>query len=420
MKVDIPYGRGTVTVEVGVPLTVLEPRTPQVPDQMKVLEDALFAPVDAVPFREWAEGAQKLMVLVNDGTRPTPTAQALRALKPVLDTVAELSFMVATGTHRHPTREELGRIFGGFLQEYRDRILVHEAKDERMHESVGTTSRGTDARFDRRVLGAGKVVAINSVEPHYFAGYTGGRKSFLPGVAWYDTVSMNHRHAVEEGSVTMGLEGNPVHEDMEEAVRLLGDAGVDMFGLQLVVTGERRIFAAEAGCVPGSFHKAVKRADELYTVPLGQKGSIVVTCGPHAKQVSLYQAQHIFENGTPALEDGGILILVTRCWDGVGNDEFLRFLDVAPTLEAAEAVPEDERNFGFHKACRIMRLARKAELWAVTGLPPSEVARSRMRPFSDVQEALDAAVDSVREKGMEPRVIILPNATMALPALKEG
>ena len=173
-------------------------------------------------------------MVVNDATRPTPSAEVLRVLQADLEVWLaapgnRLAFVVATGTHRVALPAEIEHIFGSDLaRAHSDRIFCHDAKDTDRLVHLGRTARGTEIWVNRLLAEARSVLLINSVEPHYFAGYTGGRKSLFPGLAGYETVWANHKLTMEAGSETLVLGGNPVHEDLEEAtaVGICGQTGL--------------------------------------------------------------------------------------------------------------------------------------------------------------------------------------------------
>jgi nickel-dependent lactate racemase len=175
----------------------------------------------------------------------------------------------------------------------------------------------------------GNVLVINSVEPHYFAGYTGGRKSFLPGVSSFKTVEMNHKFALSNKACSIALKGNPVHEDMVDAVNLLKD--LNIFSIQVVLTTNNKLYAATAGHLHDSFNAAIKYCNDIYCVPLKKKGNIVITAAPYPMDIDFYQSQKALDNGKLALEDDGIIILVSKCREGVGDDTFLDLLCKADT-----------------------------------------------------------------------------------------
>ena len=326
MKIEIPYGRNdqlTVTVDDDRVLGRIHPNPTTPIDERVVLERVLHEPIGSVPLDRFLQGARDVLILVNDATRPTPTARVLETVIPLLGEIP-FRFLVAAGSHRKPTEEEFRQIFGGAYERFRDRIEVHQARRREEMEVIGTTSRGTEMAVNRRVLQADRIVVIGSVEPHYFAGFTGGRKSFLPGVAAFETIEHNHALALHRSAHTLALEGNPVHEDMMEAVAPLLER--EVFAIMTIVNRSGGIQDATAGHLGDCFPLATEKCREVFVVPIPEKADVVVTVAPFPTDIDLYQSQKALENGKLALKEGGILILVAACRAGIGDDTFARLL----------------------------------------------------------------------------------------------
>ncbi len=277
---------------------------------------------------------------------------------------------------------------------------------------LGRTSRGTEVHLNRLVTDASSVVVIGSVEPHYFAGFTGGRKSFLPGVAAFETVRQNHSHALDPSSCFMALDGNPVHEDMLDALALLGDKPI--FTIMTVIDGERSVRAASAGDIHGAFRAAVVSAMEMFSVDVPGRCDVVVAVAGSPVDSDLYQAHKAIESARLALEAGGILILVAECGEGLGNDAFVGQLNSADSPEDVPRLIGEHYNLGDHKAIKLAELVTKAEIWAVTGLPDETIESIFFRPCADVQDALNAALT---KRGPGARVLFLMDAGTTVPRL---
>lgn len=415
IEVDIPYGKEMVTVTVDVDCEVLRPNEVPLGDETELLSNGLANPLGCGCFSDFVVGKEDLIILLADATRPIPTPKVIEAMYPAISECDNVRFMVATGTHRAPTSGELDTMFGDYLNEFMDRILVHDSRDDDNLEYVGTTSRGTEVRFNSTVLAADGIIAVNCVKPHYFAGFTGGRKTFLPGVAAYRTIEMNHSHAVKDEAQPLALDGNPVAEDMDEAVRFLDHKNI--FSIQTLLAGKHGLSEVFCGDVFESFRAAAERARELYSVPIDGKGNVVLTANIHPMDISLYQSQHAIENSKLALDKNGVMILVSKCWDGIGNTDYLDFLDQIDTQEDVERVRAAGYNLGDHKGIRIMALKSYADLWAVTDLDDEAVLRSKMEPHHGIQEAVDEAIELVRSRGLRPRVFLIPKGGIVVPRL---
>ncbi|MBA7661428.1 Lactate racemase [subsurface metagenome] len=418
MKLFIPWGKGTIGIDIPYENVagVVRPKEVEIEDERSTMIRAIENPIDSQDFMNFLSDAKDVLFIVNDGTRATPTA---RILEIIYDKIKDknITFLIACGTHRAPTEEEYGFIFGGLLGKFRERIHAHDARCEKDMVFLGKLTNGTEIYVNRMITKAHKIVIIGHVEPHYFAGFTGGRKAILPGIASYKTIEMNHCHATSEAAQPMVLKGNPVAEGMEEAARLLSHKSI--FSIQTVLTTDRKLYAAFVGDLFTSFDMAVQTAGKLYSAPLKEKGNIVLSANPYPKDINLYQSQHALENAKLAVERQGIIILVSKCWDGIGNPCFLELLDKVESLEEITTILKQGYKLGYHKAARIMRMKDYAELWAVTDLEDEVIQSAKMIPYHDIQKAVNDAMERIESKGKEPRVVVMPGGGTTVPYLQE-
>lgn len=415
MQIDLTYGKKSIRVDVKQSCEVLIPKKIKLKDEKVILKKAFDKPSNSESFEEFVSKSERLLFIVNDGTRPTPTSKILDFLYPKISKHKDVSFIIATGSHRATNEKEFRLIFGKYYDIYNEKIFVHDAKDERNLRYYGKTSRGTEVSFNKLVGEIGNIVLINSVEPHYFAGYTGGRKSFLPGVAGYKTIEMNHKFALSENSFTLCLEGNPVHEDMVEAMKFLKD--VRMFSIQIVLTPAGEIYEVTTGNINDSFCKAVDYANQVFCVPLKKKGNIVVTVASPPGDIDLYQSQKALENGKLALEKNGVIILVSQCPGGIGDKVFFDLLSKASEPSEVLNSLKSGYKLGYHKAAKIAELKMKSEIWAFTDLDENSIKKAMMKPYSDIQKAIDDAVDLIESKGERPSFVVLPFGNLTVPKI---
>lgn len=413
MKLDIPYGKEKVKLSLpdDLDLEVVEPNPVQTGDEGETLERALDNPIDYKSLDDFLANARDVTVLVNDGTRPTPTQAVLKLMGDRLKG-KKIRFLVATGVHRPPTREEMNFIFGDLCSEYEGSIFAHDARAEDEHIYIGSSRNGTEMILNRLAVEAHKLLIIGSVEPHYFAGYTGGRKSFLPGVASYKTIEQNHKYAMSLKAQALALAGNPVHEDMVDAIRTIEDK--EVFSIQTVLDPNRRIYAATAGHINGSFDRAIDKANEVFSVKVKRKADIVLTVAPYPMDVDLYQSQKAIDNGKLALKEGGILIMVSKCRTGIGEESFFNLL--AQSSEAKGVLESIDRDYrlGYHKAAKMAEVALWAEMWAVSDLDDEKVKSVFMTPFHSVQDAVNAALE---KKGRTAAVTVMPEGSVTVPRI---
>jgi nickel-dependent lactate racemase len=332
----------------------------------------------------------------------------------VLDALAErmdltmARYLIATGDHRAPTEEEYRFIFGRQLDKLRPNIHSHNSRTDK-HVFLGTSKNGTEMLVNEMAINADRLVIITSVEPHYFAGYTGGRKSFLPGVAARKTIEQNHKLAMRQEAQALVLDGNPVHEDMMDALKVVKDKPI--FAIQIVLDRHQNIYRVEAGDLHTSFTAAVKWANEVFSVKIDQKADIVISVAPYPMDVDLYQSQKALDNGKWALKEGGTIIMVSKCRQGIGHDTFLQQLSLSDDPRVVLENLAKEYKLGYHKAAKMAEIAVWADVWAVTDLDPELLQRANIRPFRTVQEAVDAAL----AKDGNAKVLINMDGSITVP-----
>jgi nickel-dependent lactate racemase len=414
MILKIPYGQdGEFEVKLDdrrVAGTVT-PNDVEIGDETQTIRRAVENPVGARRFAEFVADARDLLVIVNDATRPTPTERVLTILQKDLEGL-DVRFIVATGIHRAPTEEEYRWIFGKHLERYRNRIHAHDARKSAEMVFLGTTKNGTEMRINRLGVDAHKILIISSVEPHYFAGYTGGRKSFLPGIAAFETIEQNHKLALEPGARALRLEGNPVHADMIDALKTVKP---EVFAINTVLDQDHRIFAALAGDIHRSLEVATQKADEVFVARIPEKAEVVVSVVKFPGDIDLYQAQKGIENAKHALKDGGILILVSKCRGGIGEKSFFELLGSADSPAGVLSKIEAGYRLGYHKVAKMAEMRQWAQTWAVTDLEPGLLEKIFIRPCDNLQKAIDAALS---EKGAAARVLFLLDGGLTVPRLE--
>jgi nickel-dependent lactate racemase len=417
MKVDITYGKEQIKINIGEQVTTILPNRVLIKNEDKLIEQALEKPIAFESYDGFAEKINKLLLIINDATKPTPTSKILKYLLPVLSSHPDVKFLVATGAHRAPSEEELKFILGETYEIFRRKTYIHDAKKQEKMTYLGKTKNGTEIRINKLVEEYKNILVIGSVEPHYFAGCTGGRKAFIPGVASYKTIEMNHKYALSDKASSLVLEDNPIHEDMTDGMKFL--ERFNIFSIQTVLDFDHNIYAVTAGDLIKSFDAAIKYVKDVYCVPIKEKGNIVITVVKNPMDINLYQSQHALENGKLALDEGGVMILISKCHTGVGNDNFLKLLSKADTPDEVMNLIGGEYKLGSHKAIRILKIKSKAKIFAVTDLDDQIIEKSKMKPYKNIQKALDDAIEFIKTKGKKPKVIIIPDGSHTVPMVEE-
>lgn len=410
MNIEIPYAGEKVGVEVENEKlnATLHPNEVVKKDEERVIKKALDAPIDKPRFSEFIDDGT--LIIVNDATRPTPTSLVLSTVQEEIEE-HEVELIVATGSHRPPTDEEFEWIFGDLYEKFKERIHVHRAKsDEMLH--YGTTERGTPIKFNSLISDAKKIVAINTVEPHYFAGFTGGRKSFLPGVASYETITENHYHTLKKEARTLKLEGNPVNEDMMEAYRKFSEIFEgEVFSLNITLDKDGDVHSASSGDIERSFYEEVQASKDIFSVEIEEKSEVVLTAA-HPMDLDLYQSHKAVEFAKLALKEGGIIILVSGCLDGIGPRNFYDLMSSVESPEEISEVVEEDYELGYQKGVKMQKLCSERSLWAVTELEDEILKDIFIEPKISVQQALDEAISETGGK-----VTIIPEGGITVPTI---
>ncbi|MGA2785366.1 MAG: nickel-dependent lactate racemase [Candidatus Bathyarchaeia archaeon] len=403
MKLTIPYGNVTMPLNLdGRSIREVSPKHVSVMDD--VLSKSLVHSRESSSLESFVSERKKLLLVINDHTRPF--ASGLLGRLPLK--CSDVTTIVATGSHREPTPEELRLLFGGDAPPYGGRVVIHNSRDPSCLKTLGSTTRGTDVRLNLNVFNSDGIIVIGSVEPHYYAGFTGGRKFLLPGLAAFESIEMNHSLALDDKAQILRLEGNPVHEDFMDALRMFG-RNDDIYSIQLVMNNNHEIEFASSGNILSSFMDAVQQATKKFVCEIDYKADILIAVVNSPLDIDLYQAHKAIENVKLALKDDGVLILVAKCSDGIGNRGFYDIL--SSKSDILEAVTQ-KYTFGGHKALRITQLLQRVKIFAVTEIAPTLMETISIRPFSDLQSAMEEAV---KLKGSDLNILLVHDAGVAVP-----
>lgn len=410
----MPFGEETISVSIPpeTEVTILSPAEEAGTSLKQGLHEGLSRPVGAEPLESFLRGSEDLLVLVNDLFRPTPTAGILMELEDQLQKSRRLRFLVATGLHPKPSLEDLQAIFGGLLDRHQTNVFSHDADADEELTHLGRTSFGTEVDLHRFVREASHLLTISSVEPHYFSGFTGGRKMFLPGVSSRRATQNNHALALSERAQPLSLEGNPVHEDMEEALDLLGDK--EIFSIQVVSTDPQRVRGCFCGDIRQAFSSAVVKAREVFAQMVGGRYDIVVAIVGPPLDKNLYQIQKSMEHAKMVIKEEGIIILVSPCYQGIGNDEWLKLSERFSSWQEVLTY-SGEWSLGFHKLYRTALVKKWAQIWGVTRLEPEILRKVFIEPRGSLEEALEEALSV---KGGGCRVLVLMDAGHTVPIVE--
>jgi nickel-dependent lactate racemase len=419
MIVRLPYGEGQITAELPSHLDVIDvsTRAVQAPgDGRAMTENALDNPIgtDGGLFGNFAAN-DTVAIVVSDSFRKTGADEFLPTL---LDRLASAGirdenvlFCFATGVHRAPTSDEQRQILGASVfYRFRARLLVHDAFDESALVNIGTTSRGTPVEINKHVLGCDRIIATGTVVLHYFAGYGGGRKAIVPGLASARTIAHNHAmnlHPFEDrldpAVRIAAIEGNPVAEDILEGARMVP---VD-FILNTILTPTGKIAAVVAGDLVAAHETACKLAYELYAVPLKKQADLVIAASPHTR--NFVQTHKALYNAHLAVRPGGRVILAAPCREGLGGEGFAKWLRLG-SVEAVYAGLRTQSEINGQTV--LSTLGKSPTTFFVTELAESDVQLLRGQKARSLQAAVDSALEAL---GNARTCVLIPDAAYTVP-----
>ncbi|MXX21638.1 MAG: nickel-dependent lactate racemase [Rhodospirillales bacterium] len=422
MHVDMNYDRGSLAINVAPDwrATVLrKPAMPVLADPSGAVAEALDAPLDAPGLREAAAASKSACVLICDITRPVPNGDilpvVLRTLLASGMPAEAITVLVATGLHRPNEGEELLELVGDRWVLDAVRVANHFARRDEDHVEVGTTRRGNVIKLDRRFVEADLRLAIGLVEPHFMAGYSGGRKIIAPGVAHADTITTFHsaRYMEDPNAANCVLQDNPLHEDQLEVVRMVGGA----YAINTVIDDERRMSFVNYGEIIASHLQAVAFTRAYTELPVPERYPTVVTSSAgYPLDKTYYQTVKGMVGPLDIMAPNGNLIVVSACSEGMGSPDYVaaqrRLIALGPDRFLASLLEKrhaDVDEWQAEKQLAPMR-AGTVSLYT-TGLDDEERALTGVRMIESVEAAITR---SVVEHG-DPRVAFVPEGPYIVP-----
>jgi nickel-dependent lactate racemase len=411
------YGRGEVCFSVDPALVKTELRIKERPvlaDPAAAVQKAIRSPIGTKPLRDLVKPGETVVFIVNDPTRVANSHVFMPVLVEELNRAGipdeDMWIVFSLGTHRNMTPEEMAEEVGPAVAE-RLRMYNSEARDTEQFEYRGTTSRGTPVYFNKRVTRADHIICTGSIVYHYFAGFGGGRKAMLPGVASYETIRQNHRFMLDPDAGMGKLDGNPAYEDQIEGVEMCRPS----FLLNVVLNEKREFLGVFAGDYIQAHREACRLVEEVYGTKLDEPADLVIaSCGGYPKDINVYQLQKTMDNAWLAVREGGVVIIVGECVEGSGSALYEEWMHSYPTPEKIEEMLRENFDIGAHKAYTVTRLMKKAEFILVSGLDPSFSRELLFTPARDVDEALALARKKV---GEAPRIVLMPQGSLTVPVV---
>ena len=427
MRCTLKYGRNGLAVDLpdSWDVTVVSrPAMPGVPDPGAAVRGALESPAGAQDLSREARGARTACIMICDLTRPVPNRLILRPLIERLLAAGlppkAITVLVATGLHRPCPPEELAEIVGDPWVDEHAVIANHMARDDGAHLPLGTTTQGVPVAIDRRVVEADVRVAVGLVEPHFMAGWSGGRKLVLPGCAHADTIMAFHsaRMLGHPGAGTCLLDGNPLHLAQMEALGMVGRT----LAVSVVINDDRQLAFASYGSAEESFAAAVRFAEPLVRVRVAAPFPVVLTSAAgYPLDSTWYQSVKGACAGAPILEAGGDLFLAARCAEGFGSNEFRaaqeRLVRLGKERFRTEAAGRERAEIDEWETVMLLKVLDAGTLHLFSdGMGRAERGLTGAVPVDGLEAGLRAAMDRAGSR----RIAVIPEGPYAAPFVQSG
>ena len=422
MRISIPYGKAQKYFEVedarvqGILRAKDCPRSPIL--EADIVRASLSNPIGSQPLRELVRGRRRITVITSDHTRPLPS----RVTMPILleeiragNPEAEITILIATGMHRSSTADEISSRFGERIAA-EERIVVHDAYDEAGLVSLGKTPSGLDVAINRLAADCDLLVAEGFIEPHFFAGFSGGRKAVMPGVAGCRTVLGNHcaERIADRGARAGVLDGNPIHEEMLAAARMANLA----FILNVALDSDKRIVASFAGDLDAAHRKGCDFCLGLAGARALPADIVVTGNGGYPLDQNIYQTVKCMTTAAATASPGGVIVVAAECIDGHGGEAFYDTFAGNPSpdgvLREILARGRGETIADQWQTQIFVQILAKHRVVMVTSLDPEMIEHMGMTPADSIGEALEVAETLLENSKTKPSITVVPDGVSVI------
>lgn len=421
---NLPFGKEKIKLELpeeqvaGVLVShAHEYKAPK--SEAELVADALANPIGSPKLSDLAKGKKNCVIISSDHTRPVPShvimpqlLAELRKGNPDID----ITILIATGMHRATTKEELIAKYGKEIAEH-EKFVIHVSRNDEDMVSVGTLPSGGDCRINKVAANADLLISEGFIEPHFFAGMSGGRKSVLPGIASKVTVLANHcSEFINSPHARTGiLQGNPIHEDMLYAAK----AAKLAFICNVVIDADKKVIAAFAGDREKAHYAGADFEMKLAGVKPVPADIVITTNGGYPLDQNIYQSVKGMTAAEATCKEGGVIIDVSSCSDGHGGEDFYNNLKNAESIQKAMdeilARGRNETVFDQWEAQILMRMLLKFTIIMVTEAPQQMVEDMHMKYVASVDDALAMAKEVLAKKGItDPKITVIPDGVSVI------
>jgi nickel-dependent lactate racemase len=388
-----------------------------VADEAGAVQSAIDHPIGAAPLRQLVHPGERVAIIVNDITRLTRTDLLLPPIVNTLNAAGipdgDIFVVFALGIHRLQTDDERRMIVGDEMFR-RLRMFDHVSTDDASLVTIGTTSFGNLVEINREVWNADRIILIGEIIYHLIAGYSGGRKSLVPGVAGFRTTTFNHRMIFDPNCRPGLLEGNPAHEDLAEACRMIDPD----FIVNVVLSPDGGVIRVLAGHWEQAHREGCRTVDQMLRVEVDEPFDLIIaSAGGFPVDIDLRQAHKGLENACLALRPGGSIVFYAECPNGAGIKSFEDYINRYEDEIEMKSALDREFVVGGHKAYWIVRLGRKYDVHLVSTLSPEFVERCHFKHVP-VDRHQSVVSELLAKAGHNARIAVIPYTGFTLPSLR--
>jgi len=419
LKVDVP-DKNLLGILSSKPLAAL-------PDAAQAILQGIRKPISSPPLKEKLLGSSKrtdakICIVISDSTRAVPTKLILEVLLPELESYGVsrdlITILVATGLHRPNLGAELEGLVGKAVME-NYRIINHNARDRQSCVDIGKTKRGTPIIIDREYVDSDFRILTGLIEPHFMAGFSGGRKAICPGISYEDMFRHFHGPAILESpkSAFGILEGNPFHE---ESTEIAIKSGVD-FIINVTINKHKEVTGVFCGDLEAAFSQGAKFCSDASSCPIDSQADIVITTGGGLPlDATLYQVVKGMVGAMPAVKQNGIIITAAECTEEIGSREFVEIVQEESDMDAfmEKINRKDYFKIDQWEFEEYVKARRKAEIYLYSGCLLASAYKIPGETLILAKSVEDALSESLAKKGSDASIYVIPEGPYVIPYLK--
>jgi nickel-dependent lactate racemase len=418
--IDIAYGRGRIPLNADPHLAEWHVVRPEfaapLPDAENRFYEACRKPIASPPLREIVRPGERVVIVTSDGTRPVPNRQLIPWILRHLDLSSnDVTILLGNGSHRANTAQEIAAMFGPEVNS-QIRILNHDAFDPEQHEYVGCTTAGEKAYLNRVYMQADRRIVVGFIEPHFFAGFSGGAKGIVPGIASIETILQVHSFDLIAHPMSCWgtVDDNPIRQEVEYLVRQCPPD----FMVNVTLNSDKAITAVFAGDYVQAHRAGCQRAREetMQVVPRRFPLAITSNSGYPLDQ-NLYQAVKGISAAARVVEPGGTILIASECCDGIpdhGNFGPLMRIGSSPEDILRHIQSLEKPILDQWEAQLYVYLMQQYDIGLYSSLSPGVVQSCKLRPVADLQAEVE---EKIRTLGPHPAVAVLPDGPLTIPCL---